>query len=156
MRPSRQQRMDSLRAQWPRLAGLVPMAALLFTLYPVLLGPMPVSHDHPVHLFKGWQFYEHILSQGHLFGWSNLWFFGYPPGAVYPLLPDLWIALFRGLTLEALSWEQTYGLAFFGVMALCVFATYDLGRRLFGPTAGCLAALFYILDPGGWQQGGWA
>ena len=68
---------------------------------------------------------------------------------------DLWVALFRIFTLGLLSWENTYRIAFLGVLVLQGIATYEFARRYFGRTAGTLAAIFMVLDPGDLFQGGW-
>jgi uncharacterized membrane protein len=73
-----------------------------------------------VHLYKAWHFWDEMLLHGRLRGWSSYWFFGYPAEELYPIGPDLWVALSRAATLGLLSWEATYGLAFVGVFAfLC-------------------------------------
>ncbi|MBM4371712.1 MAG: hypothetical protein FJ098_08665, partial [Deltaproteobacteria bacterium] len=117
---------------------------------------MPVSHDHPVHLYKAWHFWEEMLLQGRLRGWSSYWFFGYPAEELYPIGPDLWVAAFRALTLGALTWEATYSLAFTGVFAFAGWAVYSFGRRTLGATAGFVAALLWLLDPGAYREGGWS
>ena len=142
-----------LRRVLPPLA-VVTLAVLL--LHPLLLGSMPVSHDHPVHLYKAWHFWDEMLLQGRLRGWSSYWFFGYPAEELYPIGPDLWVALFRAMTFGALSWEATYSLAFVGVFAFSGLAVYVFGRRYFGVTAGLIAAFLWLLDPGAYREGGWS
>jgi len=119
-------------------------------------GGMPLSHDHPVHLYKAWHFWDEMLLQGRIRGWSSYWFLGYPAEELYPIGPDLWVALFRALTFGALSWEATYSLSFIGVFAFSGWAVYLFGRRHFGVTAGLVAASLWLLDPGAYREGGWA
>jgi len=141
---------------WQRLAWpLLAIAPSLWLMAPLMTGLMPVSHDHPVHLFKAWQYWEHFLCQGRLSGWSHLWFFGYPVGELYPPGPDLWVAGFRALTLAQLSWEHTYGLAFSAAISFFAFAHYRLGAAFFGPAVGVGAAWLAVLDLGARREGGW-
>jgi hypothetical protein len=138
------------------LPPLVVVGVAMAVLAPLLAGQMPLSHDHPVHLYKAWHFWEEMLLDGRLRGWSSYWFFGYPAEELYPIGPDLWVALFRLVTLGLASWETTYGLAFVGVFALAAYAVYSFGRRFFGPAAGVVAGLLWILDRGDYREGGWS
>jgi hypothetical protein len=141
------------RTLLPPLA-VVALAVLL--LRDLVGGGMPVSHDHPVHLYKAWHFWDEMLQQGRLRGWSSYWFFGYPAEELYPIGPDLWVALFRALTFGALSWEATYSLSFIGVFAFSGWAVYAFARRHFGIAAGLVAAALWLLDPGAYREGGWS
>lgn len=123
---------------------------------PLLMGQMPLSHDHPVHLYKAWHFWEEMLLSGRLRGWSSFWFFGYPAEELYPIGSDLWVAIFRLGTFGLLSWEATYGLAFVGVFAFSAYAVYSFGRHHWGPAAGVVAGLLAILDIGDYREGGWS
>ena len=125
-------------------------------LAPLLLGQMPLSHDHPVHLYKAWHFWNEMLLHGRLRGWSSYWFFGYPAEELYPIGPDLWVAVFRAATLGLLSWEATYGLAFVAVFAFAAYAVYSFGKRNFGALAGVVAGLAWVLDVGDYREGGWS
>ena len=140
-------------------SALPPVAVVILSLAvmaPLFLGQMPLSHDHPVHLYKAWYFWDEMLLQGRLRGWSSNWFFGYPAEELYPIGPDLWVALFRALTFGRLSWETTYSLSFVGVFAFSGWAVYAFGRRYFGITAGLVAAVLWLLDPGAYREGGWS
>ena len=140
-------------------SALPPLAVVILALAvmaPLFLGQMPLSHDHPVHLYKAWHFWEEMLLQGRLRGWSSYWFFGYPAEELYPIGSDLWVALFRALTLGLLSWEATYGLAFAGVFAFAAYAIYAFGKRTMGRTAGVVAAVLWVLDMGDYREGGWS
>ncbi|MFH1531639.1 MAG: 6-pyruvoyl-tetrahydropterin synthase-related protein [Pseudomonadota bacterium] len=138
------------------LPPLAVVALAVLLLRDLIGGGMPISHDHPVHLYKAWHFWDEMLLQGRLRGWSSYWFFGYPAEELYPIGPDLWVALFRALTFGLLSWEATYSLSFIGVFAFSGWAVYVFGRRYFGITAGLIAAFLWLLDPGAYREGGWS
>jgi len=145
---------------WQRLiresAGPGLLLLLLVVLYhPLLAGHMPWQADHTVHQWKAWLLSEKLLPSGRLTGWTHQSGTGYPAEVLYPPLGDLWMATVRYLTFKALSWEATYALGFFGVLAFCTGTFYHLGRRLFGPVAGLAAALFVLTDMGGFREGGY-
>ncbi len=145
---------------WQRLvregAGPALLLGLLVLLYSQLLtGAMPWQADHTVHQWKAWLLSEKLLPSGRLSGWTHQSGTGYPAEVLYPPLGDLWMAVVRYTTFKALSWEATYALGFFGVLAFCTGAFYHLGRRLFGPVAGLVAALFVLTDMGGFREGGY-
>ena len=138
---------------------LPPLAVVLLALGlmgPLVLGQMPLSHDHPVHLYKAWHFWEEMLLSGRLRGWSSFWFFGYPAEELYPIGSDLWVAIFRAATLGLLSWEATYGLAFAFVFAFAAYAVFSFGRRTLGTGAGVVAGVLWVLDMGDYREGGWS
>jgi hypothetical protein len=141
------------RRTWP---ALLVVGVAVAVVAPLLLGQMPLSHDHPVHLYKAWHFWDEMLLQGRLRGWSSYWFFGYPAEELYPIGPDLWVAAFRLATLGMGSWEATYGLAFVAVFAFAAYSLYAFGRRHFGRTAGVVAGLIWVLDAGDYREGGWS
>jgi hypothetical protein len=114
-----------------------------------------MSNDHPVHLFKAWQLFTHMLPTGRLSGWSHAWALGYPTGDLVPIGEEAWICLFRIATLGQLSWMATYRLAVLGVYALMGLSTYLFSRRYFGPVTSTIGALLMMLDPGAAFQGGW-
>ena len=133
---------------------LLVAATALFVVAPIVRD-MPLSHDHPVHLFNAWHFWKEMLGHGRIHGWSPFWAFGYPPGDFMPFGPDLWVAVFRVATLGLLSWMSTYGLALAGVVVFATFSMYIFARRFFGTATAVLAAVLFILDPGAWAEGGW-
>lgn len=120
-----------------------------------LLGTTPLTHDHPSHLFKAWHFYEKMLPSLRMRGFSHYWAFGFPSGELVPFGEELWVALFRTLTLGQLSWLRTYSLALFGLLGLITFSGYCLARHYFGVLAGLFAGLLMLWDGGGWAQAGW-
>jgi hypothetical protein len=145
---------------WQRLvresAGpLLLLLGLVLLYHPLLAGRMPWQADHTVHQWKAWLLSEQLLPSGRLMGWTHQSGAGYPAEVLYPPLGDLWMATVRYATFKALSWEATYALGFFGVLAFCTGAFYHLGRRLFGPVAGLAAALFVLTDMGGFREGGY-
>ncbi len=141
------------RRGWP---ALLVVGVALAVVAPLLVGQMPLSHDHPVHLYKAWHFWDEMLLSGRLRGWSSYWFFGYPAEELYPIGPDLWVAAFRLATFGMLSWEATYGLAFAAVFAFAAYSLYSFGRRHFGRAAGVVAGLAWVLDAGDYREGGWS
>lgn len=138
------------------LPPLCVIFAAVAVLAPLLRGQMPLSHDHPVHLYKAWHFWDEMLLSGRLRGWSSFWFFGYPAEELYPIGPDIWVALFRVVTLGLFSWETTYGLAFVGVFAFAAYAMYSFGKRYFSAGAGVVAGMLWIFDRGDYREGGWS
>ena len=125
--------------------------------WPLLLGQMPASGDHRVHLARAWIFSHELVGRGRLSGWSSVWFAGFPTGQEYPPGVDLWITLFRvlhlGLPDPALSY--THGYLAFAVAGALAF--YWLGLRATASRgAALLAALLWLVDPGAWREGGWA
>jgi hypothetical protein len=116
---------------------------------------IPLSHDHPTHLFKAWHFWSEMLASGRLHGWSRFWAFGAPFGELVPSGGEAWVALFRVLTLAQLSWERTYGLAFGGFLVVQTLAAFVFARRYFGAGAAVASAWITLLDPGGLLEGGW-
>jgi hypothetical protein len=148
------QRLGAILRRFGPVSIIVVLA--LGVLFPAVAGNMPMSHDHPVHLFKAWHFVDEMLSGLRLRGWSSFWFFGYPAEELYPIGPDIWVALFRFLTLGLLSWEATYAISFAGVFAFAAYAVYSFGRRHFGTTAAVIAGVAWVLDPGAYREGGWS
>lgn len=121
-----------------------------------LLQQTPLTHDHPTHLFKAWHFYEKMLPSFRLRGFSHYWVFGFPSGELVPFGEEVWVALFRALTFEKLSWLRTYSLALLGLLALLALSGYSLGKHFFGPVTGFFTGLLVVWDPGAWAESGWA
>lgn len=138
-----------------------PLAPLLLALLPALwLGArsahaIPISHDHPTHLFKAWHFWTQLLPHGKWHGWSDYWAFGVPFDELVPPGGEVWVAVFRALTFAQLSWERTYAIAFGAFLVFHAFAVYVFAKRYFGVGCGVVAAWLTLLDPGGQLQGGW-
>jgi hypothetical protein len=59
---------------WLRHASPAAIIALvsILTVAPLVHTPL-TSHDHPIHLFKAWQFFHEHLLHGELRGWSHAW-----------------------------------------------------------------------------------
>jgi 6-pyruvoyl-tetrahydropterin synthase-like protein len=121
----------------------------------LLIGDLPINHDHPVFLFRAWNTGTQLLSNGSLTGFSNMMFAGYPANSLYPLGTDLLVVAMRVLSLGILSWETAYCWALFIFVLSYPAALYALGRRFAGPWAGLLAALLGLVDRGAWFQSGW-
>ncbi|MGB0589888.1 MAG: DUF6541 family protein [Myxococcota bacterium] len=140
--------------RWLAPLGVCFVAAVMMP--DVLLGDRPVSHDHPVHFFKAWQFDVDLLAEGKLFGWSNRLFAGYPVNYLYPIGPDLWVSMFYTLGVGMLSMSQAYSLAFFGCFAFSGYAVYRLGERVTGShVMGFVAGALFLTDSGSFRYGGW-
>jgi hypothetical protein len=137
-----------------RLPTVMVATVVLWVVWPFFFVT-PLSHDHPMHIFKSWLFWHEMLASGRLRGWSHTLGFGFPYGELTPPGAEMWVALFRVLTLGQLSWMRTYALAFAGTLTFAAFATYVFAAHFFGRWAGAVAAIFMILDPGGWAEGGW-
>jgi len=133
--------------------ALALLPALLTSL--PLCTQTPLSHDHPTHAFKAWHFWTEMLGRGRLRGWSHFWGFGFPSDELVPSGGELWVALFRVLSLGQLSWLRTYALAFGAFSLLKALAAFVFTRRFFGSRAGVIAAWLTMLDVGAFSQGGW-
>lgn len=129
--------------------------ACSIALFPKLaMGQRPVDHDHPVHFFKIWQLRE-LLSEGHLQGWSNRWFAGYPVNYLYPVGTNLvalgvWAAGFGHWSLDA-----AYAWTFLLFWTLQGYSTYLVGRAFLGRWVGLLAGTLVLIDEGAFRFGGW-
>lgn len=139
------------RRHLPLLAALAPALWMSRS----LVREVPLSYDHSTHLFKAWHFWTEMLARGRLRGWSHYWAFGFPADELVPCGGELWVALFRVLTLGQLSWPHTYALAFGALLLFAAYAAFHFARRYFGPTAGVASAWLTTLDPGAMLQGGW-
>jgi hypothetical protein len=127
----------------------------LALLWPVPLGRMPMSADHPVHLTRIYLLAEQI-GQGRLAGWSSVWFFGFPIGELYPIGGDLLIIAVHTLGLGLLDWAQSYALGFCLVFLIQGWALLRAGRAFgMGVGPGLVAALLMLCDPGMYREGGW-
>lgn len=136
------------------LPVLLVAVAVLYVAWP-LWQITPLTHDHPMHIFKSWLFWNQMLPSGRLRGWSHSLDFGFPYGELTPPGAEMWVAWFRVLTLGQLSWLATYSVAFAATLAVAAFAQFAFAARFFGRWAGAVAALCLVLDPGGWAEGGW-
>ncbi len=147
-------------ATWiaPKWRSLVPwLLAILPALLvaPEIISKIPMSRDHATHLFKVWHFWTELVPSGRLRGWSPYWVFGFPSDELVPCGGELWVGLFRGLTVGLLPWDRTYAVAFAALMVLECASTFALTRRFFGPTAAVLAAWITFYDNGEMLEGGW-
>jgi hypothetical protein len=120
-----------------------------------ILTRIPLGHDHATHVFKAWHFWTELVPSGRLRGWSHYWGFGFPSDELVPCGGELWVGLFRLLTLGQLSWLRTYALAFAALMVLKSYAAFRFGRHFFGRSTGVIAAWLMLLDPGAMLEGGW-
>lgn len=144
----------------PRLVHAAPGAAVVFAaLVPfrgLLVGEVPLGHDHPVHLARAWHFVHESIGRGRLHGFSELWFAGWPAGYDYPIGGDLWVSTFYLATFGAFGWTLTYGIAVAAMYAVVVHAHYTFGRVYLGRAAGVLVGALALLDRGAGNEGGWS
>jgi hypothetical protein len=138
----------------PRSWAALALVPALLTALP-LLRETPLSHDHPTHAFKAWHFWTEMLARGRLSGWSHHWGFGFPSDELVPSGGELWVALFRVLSLGQLSWLRTYALAFAAFLLFKAAMAFVFTRRFFGAPAGVVAAWLTSLDVGAFSEGGW-
>jgi hypothetical protein len=139
---------------WNRWACGLALLPALFQAW-ACLWKTPLSHDHPAHLFKAWHFWTEMLGRGRLRGWSHFWGFGFPADELVPSGGEIWVSLFRALTLGQLPWTRTYALAFAAFLVFKALAAFSFARRYFGASAGLLAAWFTSLELGAFSEGGW-
>jgi len=131
------------------------LGSVVFLYGRLLLGDMPVNHDHPVFLYRAYNTGTLFLPNFSLAGFSPLMFAGYPANSLYPIGTDLLVCLLRGLTFGLFSWETAYCWALFLFVLSYPLAVYALGRRFAGHWAGLAAGLLAVVDRGAWLQGGW-
>jgi hypothetical protein len=141
-----------MRGGWRTAAAWLSLIPGLIQAFP-LFWKTPLSHDHPTHLFKAWHFWTEMLAQWRLRGWSHFWGFGFPADEFVPSGGEIWVSLFRALSLGQLSWLRTYALAFAAFLILVPLTAFVFTRRYFGPTAGLIAAWLTSLDTGGFSRG---
>lgn len=145
----------------PLARRVIPPALLVMVacalLAPLLLGQMPRSQDHTVHLTRAWIFLHELIGRGRLTGWSSYWFAGYPAGQLYPPGSDLWVTTFRLLGLGLTEWETSYAQAYLAFTVVGTLALYWLAVRATGSRlAATVTGLLWLLDPGAYREGGWS
>jgi len=150
---------SNLRKAWGAWVRWIPAALVtivgVWLIWPIPLGRMPMSGDHPVHLTRAWMWAQ-TLARGEVRGWSDVWFVGTPVGELYPVLGDLGVIAIRWSSFGSLSWPQAYALAFTIMFVGQGWALLRAGRVLeLGPLPGLFAALLAMADVGGYREGGW-
>ncbi len=146
-----------LAPKWTYKAiGPLTIIVLCVSLYgPLLLGDMPLNHDHPIMLLRAWVTGHEMIPSGHLSGFSTTMFAGHPANALYSMGTDLLVCTVKVLTLGLTSWETAYSWALFLAVLAYPMALYFIGKRIGGPVAGIVAGILGIIDRGDWFQGGW-
>jgi hypothetical protein len=133
------------------VAVLVVATALVYG--KLLLGRTPWAHDHGVQWLKVIEL-ERLLRSGHLTGWSDFEFAGYPANVLYPFGSYLVVAVLHVLPgvslLTAYSWSVF--LCLLGVALAC----YVVGRIHFSHATGVVAGLITLVDPGDFSIGGYS
>jgi hypothetical protein len=140
-----------LKKHWPSIAIVLFVLGLHWDM---VVGAMPATGDHMIHMYRGWLMAEHMIPSGRLNGWSNMAFAGYPAGVYYPILGDLLVAGFHYLTFCVLTWERTYTLCFLFLLVMMPLSVYAVTRRIAGQSGSLIAAMLSLGDVGGWPQGG--
>ncbi len=133
--------------------GLLALAAAI--LPELAQGHRPVNRDHPVHYFKAWQLKEHFLGEGRIYGWSHLWYAGYPAQTLYPIGADLMVIVIWALGLGFMSFSSAYAYAFLIFWFVQGWSLYAVGRATVGRWAGLLAGIFVMADTASFRFGGW-
>ena len=147
------QRVPAPVYQW---AAVLLLGLVVLILYGrLLLGDLPVNHDHPVFLFRAWNTGQ-LLAAGSWFGYSPYQFIGYPANQLYPIGADLLVCLVRALSAGLLGWQAACAVALFIFILARTLAYWALGRQLLGGWAGLAAGLLSLADRGAWMQGGWS
>jgi len=151
-------KLSFLEASWlAELAGPALLLALCIFFYGrLLLGDIPVNHDHPVFLFRAWHTAWLLGHQGSALGYSPFMFVGLPANGLYPLGVDFLVIGVKLLGLWLISWETAYAWALFIFILLGTGSLYALGRAAGGRVCGTLAGALWLLDRGAWFQGGWS
>jgi len=135
---------------------LAILALASVMLFPALRGDWPIGYDHPAHLFRIWQLKERILHHVTPWSWSHRWFAGYPQNVIYPVGADFFVLAVQALSLGKLSLGQAYGIAFWLFYFLYGYAAFFFVRSAVGSrSAGLIAVIFLLTDPGNNDIGGW-
>ncbi len=163
---------------WLLLLGLA-----IGLLWPLLLGQMPASRDHAIHLTQTRVFVDELVPTGRTWGYSERILPGWFAGESYPWLPYLLTGAAYLVSGGAVSLETSYawGLAamWLGGAASVAWLTRTIARddawwRVPSPHQGplstssqgagstsradwaaCVAAALWLLDPGASREGGW-
>jgi hypothetical protein len=120
----------------------------------LLDSAIPQGADHTVHLYHAWFMSEQLLpGTGTFTGWSNYQFAGYPAFVLYAPGPYMLIA---GLHTIGIPLQSSYNMVLAGAwlgLPLVVYAVlraHAVARGVSG-----LAAIFVLIDPGAYNEGGW-
>ena len=137
-------------------AAIFVLAGVTAVMLPrAVLGDRVVAHDHTVHYFKAWQLAHEFLAEGHVYGWSQEWFAGYPAQYLYPIGADLLVTGIYVATLGLIDFSTAYA------WAICLFwfvggyAVYRFGVGAIGRWGALLAAFLFMTDTAANRIGGW-
>ncbi|MBX7081557.1 MAG: hypothetical protein K1X88_20315 [Nannocystaceae bacterium] len=153
----------------------LPLALLLLValalLWPLVIGEPPASRDHAIHYFATRLLLDDMLAHGRLSGWTDRFNHGFPYGEGYPVLGYLWVAAPHLLSFGAIGLRTSYAWGLLALWLLVLWGTWrvaaaiadDVLARLrpglasedIARWSGCLAALAWLVDPGGSRLGGW-
>lgn len=142
------------RQELPYLAAIFFLSFLMLT--SAALGTRPIGGDHAAHFFRFWYFCTHLLPEGKLFGWSNLWFAGHPVGYLYPFFAYVWCGLVYVAGLGLFTLENAYAIGLFVAHFTVGYSVYRFGAYAFSRPVGLLAAALCLTDLGSAKHaGGW-
>jgi hypothetical protein len=162
--------LDRFSSAFPRLDTALRAAApwallgalLLWALWPLPIGEMPVNQDHAHHFLATDILVDDFIREFRLFGWTDRVSGGLPFGDVYPTLVYLITGAANLLTFGLIPLEVSYAWGIVAVWALGIVAVGLWGRRLaaeaklrFLAAAPLVAGAAYLLDVGGDREGGW-
>ncbi|MBL4685380.1 MAG: hypothetical protein JKY37_12370, partial [Nannocystaceae bacterium] len=162
---------------WVARRGRIPHALVavfcIGLLWELIAGHPPASRDHALHLFEIHLLVDEFLPSGRVSGWTGSFNNGLPFGEAYPWFSDLWCAVPHLITFGAISQRASYAFGLLAVWLLAVLGVWLLAAEVarevcdepdatrqtdtaaIATWSGCLAALIWLLDPGGSRQGGW-
>lgn len=113
------------------------------------------SADHASHFAQIWMMEQRLAAGKPVFGWSRLWYAGFPIGYGYPWGANLTVIGVYWLGLGLLTLAQAYNLVVWASFAGLALATYFLGRSLGSRLVGVVAAVLLLTDGGVHPYGGW-
>lgn len=167
-------------ARWVPLSLLVLLTLSL--LGELALGRPPASRDHAVHYFQTKVLVDELIPSGEVIGFSERLNTGYPFGDSYPVLGYVLTGAAHLLSFGLISLRTSYAWGVLAIWLLALWAVWwlasTIARELRGEPpegpgstadgepppmaslldprwAGALAAIAWLIDPGGSREGGW-
>jgi hypothetical protein len=123
-------------------------------LWPLLCGDRPLGGDHSVHYFRAWNLETNLLPLGNVYGWSHLWFAGYPVNYTYPFGADLLVIGIHKASLGILTLSQAYAVTVWLAYFIIVVSVYVFAQSAFDFKIALLAAILMVTDIGKNPSGG--
>jgi hypothetical protein len=157
---------NARRRAWRAAPPLLVVGPSIFLLWDLVLGRAPASRDHAIHYFQTSVLVDEMLPSGRLWGWTDRLNNGFPFGESYPTLGHLWVATPHLLSFGAIDLRTSYAWGLLSIWALAIGSVWWLAHTLAREVtqevtpgvrwAAAVAALAWLLDPGGSRQGGWS